>query len=355
MRGLKTICLDKRKEIGVPVQCGEFMASNEEVEALFPKAGEVTSLFDLPESLIEARTSVIRIYSPSLKAYDVPFEGYTVCRDRVDKHWARLAEKEGAEILTDCLVQRVNGIDVLTSRGPLKGRVVVAADGPYSMVARSVGLSPPTELAAAITCEVEGNFGDALEIYFGSIAPGGYAWVIPKNGTANVGLGVWHRYNGNLARLLNGFLDRKGFRTDGWTGGWVPEMGPVPKTVKDNVLLVGDAAGHVMPTNGGGVNLAMVCARIAAHAIADHLQNGSFLEEYEWRWRQVAGEQLETGVKIKKLADQFFLSDFWMGVAMRILGRKRMERAIRCQSIWPTLRRNGQRSRSYCPPMATGP
>ncbi len=339
-RGLHTLCVDKRKEIGVPVQCGEFMAADEEVASLFPLAGEVGSLYDLPEEMKHARTNVIRVFSPALRAYDVPFQGYTVSRARVDPHWAELAGREGAEILTDCLVQRVHATQVTTSRGTFEGKVIVAADGPHSMVARSAGLHPPEHLAAAITCDVEGAFDEeALEIYFGSLAPGGYAWVIPKSGVANVGLGVWHRFRGNLAALLQRWLDARGFVTDGWTGGWVPEMGPVSRTVRGNVLLVGDAAGHVMPTNGGGVNLAMLCARIAGHAIADYLEDGVPLGAYETRWRKVAGHQLATGVRIKKLADAFFPTDFWLEHAMRIMGRRRMERAIRCQEVWPTLRR----------------
>ncbi len=337
MRGLSTVCVDKRKEIGVPVQCGEFMAANEEVESLFPEAGEVETLYRMPEGMKEAHTRIIRVLSPSLRAYDVPFKGYTVRRERVDKHWAHLAEKEGAELVTDCTVQRIRGTQMVTSRGTLDGKVIVGADGPFSLVARSVGLRPPSHLAAAVTCDVQGCFGDALEIYFGSRAPGGYAWVIPKNGTANVGLGVWHRYKGNLSELLSRFLAEKGFFADSWTGGWVPEMGPVRQTVRDNVLLVGDAAGHVMPTNGGGVNLAMLCARIAGDVMADHLHRGLPLWEYELRWRLVAGRQLETGVKIKRLADRFFPTDFWLEYAMRLLGVRRMERAIRCQAIWPEL------------------
>lgn len=342
-RGLRTLCLEKRKEIGVPVQCGEYMASNEEVQNLFPRAGDVSSLYDLPENMKEARTQVIRVRSPSLRAYDVPFQGYTVRRDKVDKHWAHLAEAAGAQLLTDCTVHRIRGEELQTSRGSFQARVIVGADGPFSMVARSAGLHPPAELAAAITCDVDGRFDEtALEIIFGSLAPGGYAWIIPKNGVANVGLGVWHRFRGNLSVLLERFLRKMDFTTDGWTGGWVPEMGPVSKTVQGDVLLVGDAAGHVMPTNGGGVNLAMLCGRIAGNTIADHIYSGEPLENYEKDWRYVAGKQLATGVRIKRLADRFFPSDFWLERAMRLLGTQRIERAIRCQSIWPTLgwRRN---------------
>lgn len=339
-RGLRTLCLDKRREIGVPVQCGEYMAANEEVEALFPRGEEVASLYPLPESLKEAKTSVIRVRDPASRAYDVPFRGYTVSRDRVDKYWAQLAEREGAEFLLNCTVSRLQGTRVETSRGSFEGKVLVGADGPHSRVAPSIGLHAPKTLAKAITCDVAGEFDrEALEIIFGSLAPGGYAWVIPKDGMANVGLGVWHHYPGNLASLLQAFLDRRGYETEGWTGGWVPEMGPVPQTVRQNVLLVGDAAGHVMPTNGGGVNLAMLCARIAGNAIADHLQSGVPLTAYERRWRHVAGEQLAVGVTIKKFADAFFPSDLWLGLAMRLLGVRRMERAIRCLPLWPTWKR----------------
>lgn len=338
LRGLKTLCLERRKAIGHPVQCGEYMAANHEVESLFPRAGEVASLFDLPDALKEAQTDVIRIYSPRFRSYDVPFDGYTVCRDRVDRHWAHLAERAGAEVQTDTAVRRVRDTEVVTTRGTFQGRVVVGADGPHSLVARSAGLPPPSPLAEAITCEVEGAFGRSLDIYFGSVAPGGYAWVIPKNGTANVGLGVWARQPDRLDALLERWLDRMGFEADGWTGGWVPEMGAVPRTVKGNVLLVGDAAGHVMPTNGGGVNTAMVCARIAGHAVADHLQEGVGLEAYETRWREVAGRPLELGTEMRKLADLFFPSDLLLELTMRLMGPRPMARAIRCESPWPWVR-----------------
>ncbi|MFQ5908649.1 MAG: NAD(P)/FAD-dependent oxidoreductase [Thermoplasmata archaeon] len=337
-RGLRTLVLERRKTIGFPVQCGEYMASNREVESLFPLAGEVDSLFELPEALMERRTDVIRIFSPSGRSYDVPFEGYTVSRDKVDPHWAALAEREGAEILTECRVRRVRDSAVETSRGTFEGSVVVGADGPHSTVANSVGLTAPSPLAAAVTCEVVGTFGDSLDIHFGNVAPGGYAWVIPKEGAANVGLGVWPKYEGRLDGLLQGFLDRMGFVTNGWTGGWVPEMGSVPQTVLGNVLLVGDAAGHVMPTNGGGVNTAMVCGRIAGNVIADHLQDGGSLESYEQAWRAAVGGTLDIGVRFRKLAELFFPSDFWLERVMRAMGPRPMATAIRCEPFFSWIR-----------------
>ena len=40
---------------------------------------------------------------------------------------------------------------------------------------------------------MDGVFSDALELHFGSVAPGGYAWAFPKQGGANIGLGIQRR------------------------------------------------------------------------------------------------------------------------------------------------------------------
>lgn len=332
--GLKVLALDKRREIGIPVQCGEYMATDGEVEALFPRAGPVGDLYQMPEAYRMAYTDTIRVFSPKGRHWDVPFRGYTVCRDKTDKHWASLAERAGAELMTSTTVARVRGNGVVTDRGAFEGRVIIGADGPRSTIAKSVGLDWAPELSPAVDCIVEGDFSNVTEIYFGSVAPGGYAWVIPKGRVANVGVGVWPKYHNRLVPYLKGFLRTKGFSTEGWTGGWVPSAGPPERTVAGNVILVGDAAGHVMPTNGGGVNLSMLMGRVAAQATAAHINSGRSLEEYESTWRGIAGDVLATGARIKRFADHFFDHDTLLEWMMISLGRKRMERAIRCQPLF---------------------
>jgi len=330
-KGLRVLLIDRRKEIGVPVQCGEFVAENEEISAIFPQAGEVESLFSIPDNLKQRETKTIRIFSPRKRSYEIDFKGYSVNRDKFDKYLAELAEKEGAEIATRTNAHKIAGREVLTNNGAYQGKVIVGADGPISTVARSVGLPTPSELAVAITCQIEGDFQPVVHTYFGKVAPGGYAWIIPKKGCANVGLGVWQHFKGNIFSLLDIFLEEQGFQAGKAVGGLVPVSGPVGRTVKGNVLLVGDSAGHVMPTNGGGINVGMICARLAGDCIADHLLLNEPLERYEEEWRKAVGTPLEIGAKIKRLADRFFGNDFLLEGAMRLLGRKRMARVIRCQ------------------------
>ena len=332
-RGLQVLLLDKRKEVGVPVQCGEYVASDAEVRNIFPTVTEIEDLMEAPHRVKQLDTPVIRIWSPRGRAYDIPFTGYTVRRDKMDQGIADQAVQEGAELLKETVVTRVQGTRVHTNRGVFEGKVVIGCDGPRSTVAQSVGLPWPVS-APAMSATAEGDFSDATEMFFGNLAPGGYAWIIPKAHCANVGLGTWERFHGNLRALYEKFLAARGIRGGKATGGYVPVLGPVDRTVAGNVLLAGDSAGMVMATNGGGINVSMLAGRIAGMTAADHLLDGVPLDAYESRWRAALYAPLAEGVRIKQLADRFFGSDALLEASMVLLGTRRMGHAIRCQRLF---------------------
>jgi flavin-dependent dehydrogenase len=87
--------------------------------------------------------------------------------------------------------------------------------------------------------------------------------------------------------------------------------------------------------NGGGIPIAMICGRIAGRAAADRIMKGVPLEEYEKEWRRQVGRQLEVAVKTKKLAMMAFAGQWRLEMAMRMLGVRRMGKAIRCKSVFP--------------------
>ena len=101
-------------------------------------------------------------------------------------------------------------------------------------------------------------------------------------------------------------------------------------------MLVGDAAGFVIPVNGGGIPLAMIGGRICAEAAYNTIRNGAPLSDYEREWKKVFDKPLSTAVFNKKLADTFaFRSDRSTALCMRILGTRRMGNLIRCKRIFP--------------------
>src|SRR2546427_10098631 len=118
-RGLKVLLVDKRKEIGVPVQCGEYVAQNDEVRAIFPTVPDLEDLMEVPYRVREVDTPVIRIWSPAGRRYDIPFRGFTVRRDKMDQGIAAQAAAEGAEVATETTVVRVRGDEGEKNRGTI--------------------------------------------------------------------------------------------------------------------------------------------------------------------------------------------------------------------------------------------
>src|SRR3989442_2747731 len=128
-KGLSVLLVDKRKEVGVPVQCGEYVAENDEIRALFPTVGELDELMEVPHRVREVDTPVIRIWSPNGRRYDVPFRGFTVRRDRMDQGIVAQATHEGAELMTATTVHVGHGDKVATNRGTFRGKIVICAHG----------------------------------------------------------------------------------------------------------------------------------------------------------------------------------------------------------------------------------
>jgi digeranylgeranylglycerophospholipid reductase len=343
--GHRVLVLEKRTAIGVPVQCGEFVPEVEELKEMLPSAKGLDDIFDIPASLKARPTREIVLISPKEREFRFDFSGYSTWRDRFDAHLASMARKEGAELRTNAGVRRIifedgrsKGVELERDGERVEAKVFVGADGPDSIVAKCAGFTGQV-LASAVTCTVPGSFDGEVRMCFGSMAPGGYAWVIPKNDAANVGVGAQTKNarGKTINTMLRDFLRymqlEKGASAP--IGKRVPMNGPRRETVRSNVMLVGDAAGHVMATNGGGVPIAMICGRIAGKVISDHLEGKCALEEYDLEWRRQVGRELETARKVKRLADRFaFRSDRAMELCMRLLGRRRLERAIKCRPLF---------------------
>jgi digeranylgeranylglycerophospholipid reductase len=334
--GAEVLVLERRPEIGVPVRCGEFMPDPHELKAIFPKAEEVDALFDLPGNLHVLDTDIIRIYSPKLNSWDVPFSGYTTDRDHFDQFLADKARGAGAKFMLGQRVIEVKRGLARTDSLEIEAKLIVGADGPLSTVGKSFGLKRSTDLCPAVTVQAKGDFEPISEMYFGSIAPGGYAWVIPKKGSANVGLGVARKFaRMDVGEYFDKFVDFKKIKAPQPAGKVVPMSGPIPKATADGCMLVGDAAGQVMAVNGGGIPIAMLCGRFAGQVAAKHVKSGAALEEYENLCKRQIYPPLKTAVRTKHLANTCFGSTWRLETAMKLLGQRRINKLIRCKPVLP--------------------
>ena len=94
--------------------------------------------------------------------------------------------------------------------------------------------------------------------------------------------------------------------------GIIPVNGAPERTATENTLIVGDAAGHIFATNGGGIPPAMIAGKVAGETASEFAAGECRLEEYDRRWRAQFGSALETSVQARKLMDGIMKSDMLM-------------------------------------------
>jgi flavin-dependent dehydrogenase len=94
---------------------------------------------------------------------------------------------------------------------------------------------------------------------------------------------------------------------------WVVPVLPLPRSCADRVLAVGDAAGQVKPTSGGGIYFGMLSAEMAAETAAAALRSGRVdargLAPYEKRWRAQIALDLRIGTLFRRLFTRMLDSD----------------------------------------------
>ena len=304
--GADVLVVDGRDPIGTPLQCGELVPTNEEMRRLCPKVPNIDDLLRTPEHAISRKTSEMHLVPPSGKPLQFQFEGYMLNRVAHDEALVDLAKSRGAEYLVNSRVDSIDGNTVkLRSGRELNAKVIVGAGGHNDPLRRTFWNESSLKIPVKFVL-MDGDFGDAVELHFGSMAPGGYAWMFPKNRGANIGVGIQNKFskNKNLNDLSNDFISRYEGDITFSGAGSLPMSGSIKTFVKGNYVLVGDSAGMVLPSNGAGITIAMIGGRIAGQVISEHLKYGIPLSEYEKRWNKQMGKVMRNSKRA------FFLGSF---------------------------------------------
>lgn len=307
LAGLRVAVVERRKEVGVPVQCAEFIP--------LPLARHA-----MPEGVLQQRIQGMISHLPSGCADKSVFPGLMIDRAAFDQALARQAEQSGARLY---LNSRLVGLDgagssavAATPQGEIRFdyRLLAAADGPHSFVARLLGLPQQETVRARQYTVPLLETGEETEIWLSPDYPGGYAWLFPKGGVANLGLGLGKRYGANPQALLDA-LHRK-LVVDGRvgeailrrTGGAIPVGGLRRNLVLGNVLFVGDAAGLTHPITGAGIAAAVVSGERAGQAAVAWLlaRDENALMDFEGDIRDQFGASLERAV-----ARRIWLGKYW--------------------------------------------
>jgi flavin-dependent dehydrogenase len=319
-RGLATLghdvlLVEEHSEIGAPVHCTGLMGA------------DAFSRFDLPRESILGEAVTARFWGAagqSVAASSDRLSPVIIDRDRFDTLLAAQAEHAGAEVRRGWRATRVavEGGGALVTfdapHPPVSARALVLACGASYRFHRPLKLGLPNLFLQSAQLETPFPVRTEIEVRFGrEVAPGGFAWLVPVTRDARpyarIGLMSASKVRDRF-RCLAAHIAA----TAGIDAAALPSprlrmlpLGPVARTFSERVLAVGDAAGLVKPTTGGGIHYSLLSGSIAAETLDGALRrdrlDATTLSRYERSWRQQLGQEIRVGLAFRRIAGR--LSD----------------------------------------------
>ncbi len=322
-RGKKVVVIDKKEEIGVPVQCAEGIGSY--LLEYLP--------FKFPEEFIEVEIKGMYFWTEEkeVKRLGGIYEGYTINREKFEKWLAKMAEKFGAKIILKNefkgLEEGEEFIEAFSERENFLADKLIAADGAESGVLKSLGLWKEECVARAVNYEMENvdlRFKDMEQIF---ITEYGYGFIFPiSEKKANVGIGTLDK-NVDLEKNFEEFLEIPIVKKQVKNAEIVKDKsGTVTMDyhvngfkIGENILLVGDCANQNLKPFFEGILPSIICGNLAGISISENkdynvlISNNiisKFLVEsdrYLSRMKYVVNSNLSKEEKIEIMFEYFTL------------------------------------------------
>ena len=324
-RGHSVAVLEKKEKTGERVCCTGIVSH------------QCVSEFCVDDGVIIRWFNSASLFSPSGQRIRLQRQERQACvvdRAAFDEIMARRAIAAGADFKLGHSVEGIlpdeNSVVVSATHNgekvSLRARVAVVAAGFNPFLIKSLGLGQMRHFAIGAQAEVEAGGLQEVEIRTGrDIAPGSFAWLVPlAGGRARAGLLAKRQPQLYLRKFIDRLVaearvEERDYRIESRP---VP-LKPVPRSYGQRLILLGDSAGQVKPTTGGGIYYGLLCARIAADTLHQALEvdelSASDLAVYEKRWKELLGEELSVG----RLARLFYerLSDRQIETAFGILSQ----------------------------------
>jgi len=308
--GHDVLVLEEHPDVGRPVHCTGVLG----VEAF--------DELDLPRQAILAVTGEASFRyehgEPVCVASD-RIKAAIIDRGVFDDALAVRARDRGAAIRTQA---RVDGLSVDDSgvtvrvrgdQAPVRARACVLACGANYRFNRELGLGVPRAFVQTAQIEMPFPHLPRIDVRLGrDLAPGGFAWAVPflRGDRSFARLGLF--CDTDALRRFTTFTKQLAAESD-IDPASMPKprmkmlpLGPVKRTVAARVVAVGDAAGLVKPTTGGGIYYSILSGALAADGIDQALRTDRLgerdMRSCEDGWRARLGPDIRAGLAFRALA-----------------------------------------------------
>lgn len=312
-QGKEVNIYEEHYSIGKPVHCTGIVTK------------ELSKIIPFKEEFVINKLNYARISSYN-NSVDIPLEEYILDRVKFDQYLADLAVKNGAKLITNTKVIDFdnNKLIIKTKKGikNIKADIIIGTDGPYSVVAKKINKSK-RDYYTGIQARVKGKFDPRkYKTYFGNICPNFFAWVVPESkNIARIGLACKKEVNYYFSKLL-AKLNIKNKDIFEKQGGLIPIYNKKDKVQQGNIYLVGDAAGQVKATTGGGLVFGLKSAQILADCILNKKNYRKNLSKLN--------RELYIHLKIRSILNKFNDKDF--SYLVKILKKKKVQNILQKSS-----------------------
>lgn len=300
-KGLKVAIFEKKREIGIPLQCAGLLGN------------KIKDVNILPDEFILNEIHGACLYSPSDTMISMEKKeplAYVLDRINYDKFLAQLAVDKGAELF---LNHRVHNVNIKTGELHLKDKkvsaeVIVGADGYSSIVSDEFNNNFRTVHGAQYLVDSgKDSFNeDYFQVNVNSEISPGFLWTIPlSKSAARIGLFANMDYQ-HLTKVLDEFLENDDELKDAKVlkkyYGKIPLYDSRKNIVKDRAILIGDSASQVKPTTGGGLIIGFICAKMAAEIVYESItsKNIDILKDYQKQFKKMYNNELKMQIKVQK-------------------------------------------------------
>lgn len=337
--GFHTAVLEEHASVGEPVHCTGVLAA------------EAFDEFGLSRRAILNELTAAQFWSPTGQQVTYApgrVEALVIDRRIFDQDLAVSAERCGVHVRHGARVSRMridgDGVSIMSGDVEIRARACILACGANYSLHRQVGLDRPRLLLHTAQLEVPAARAGDVELHFGSeVAPKGFGWVVPVVRGQYISARVGVMCEQDAPKYFDRIVERAGERWglqpgDRRSRQKVLPLAPLSRTFGDRLLAVGDAAGLVKPTTGGGIYYSLVSAELAADVLSDALAkndlSASRLQAYEQGWRRRLSDEFQAQLALRLAAHRMTDADI-----------EQLFELARTDGVMPIVRRTAQFNR----------
>ena len=303
---LNVAMVDKKKQIGLPLQCAGIISKH------------IFEVNQLPKEVIlnTVKGAFLHTNNHVLNVEKQENVAYIIDRIKYDQYLFNKAINEDVDFLnhkvSDVNVEK--GTVYFSNDNFITSKIIIGCDGYNSTLSSVIGNTPQNYFASQMLVKINDenmqNFrnskrivNDYVDTYLDEDLWPGFLWCIPlKDNLYRIGLfsNLSHK---KLDEILINFLNSNfEYELIEKYKGFIPIFDKNNQLIKDRVLLIGDAASQIKPTSGGGLIIAFDCCKIACKYIIDAIKNDdiTLLKGYQDEFNKKYLKEFNYQFKVQK-------------------------------------------------------